>query len=83
MGWLKLGAWHETSRASQFPEDLACTIQKIESIPLNSDDLDVTDTYHMVGLNTPDESLPFIPPEEVKKRTSVENGALCKFHISF
>ena len=83
MGWLKLGARRETSRASQFPEDLACAIQKIESISLNADNLDVTETYHIVSLNTTDESLPFIPPEEVKKRTSVENGALCKFHISF
>jgi hypothetical protein len=62
---------------------MACTIQKIESISLNADNLDVTKTYHIVAPNTPDESLPFIPPEEVKKRTSVENGALCKFVISF
>ena len=83
MGWLKLGARREASRASQFPEDLACTIQKIESVSLNADNLDVTKTYYIVALNTPDENLPFIPPEEVKKRTSVENGALCKFPISF
>jgi hypothetical protein len=83
MGWLKLGARLEASRPSQSSEDLACAIQKIESISLTSDDLDVTDTYHIVGINTPDESLPFISPEEVKKRTLVENGALCKFHITF
>jgi acyl-CoA hydrolase len=83
MGWLKLGARRETSRASQFPEDLAFTIQKIESISLNSDTLDITKIFHIVALNTPDESLPFIPPEEVKKRTSIKNGALCKSPISF
>jgi hypothetical protein len=83
MGWLKLGARRETSRASKFPEDLAFTIQKIESISLNSDTLDITKIFHIVALNTPDESLPFIPPEEVKKRTSIKNGALCKSPISF
>ena len=83
MGWLKLGARRETSRTSEFPEDLASTIQKTESISLNADNLEVTKTYHIVALNIPDKSLPFIPPEEVKERASVENGALCTFPISF
>jgi hypothetical protein len=81
MGWLKLGARFTTSSSPPFEGDLKYTTKHIENVSIGPESPGVKDSYPIVSLDTPDDNLPFIPPEEVKKRNSAENGGLCMSHI--
>jgi hypothetical protein len=78
MGWLKLGARTSATPSISFAEDLKSTTQHIETVSIGPNPLSEYPTHHpLVHSSTPDHKLPFIPLEEVKKRTSEASGGLC------
>lgn len=80
MGWLKLGARSATTAPPAFEEDLKYTTQHIETVSIGPATSTVSELFPIISRDIPDERLPFIPAEKVKKRNSVENGGLCKFN---
>jgi hypothetical protein len=82
LGWLKHGGRSNASGSPLFEEDLKYTTQHVETVYISPDSAEVTNSYHIVSLDIIDDNLPFIPPEEVKKRNSAKSGGMCMFHIS-
>ena len=78
MGWLKLGARSATTTAKAFEEDLKYTTHHIETVSVDPATSAVSESFPIISRDIPDERLPFIPAEKVKKRNSVNNGGLCK-----
>jgi hypothetical protein len=77
MGWLRLGARFPTSDPLASNEGWKAAAEHVESVPLALEDAGAPESYVIVNLDTPDERLPVISPDEVMKRNSTENGSLC------
>jgi hypothetical protein len=78
MGWLKLGA-HDpaTVRHQSSQSELkATTEQHMETLSIYPERPKL---YPRAHLSVPDLKLPFIPPDEVPKRTSAASGGLCEY----
>jgi hypothetical protein len=83
MGWLKLGARSATTTAKAFEEDLKYTTKHIETVSVDPATSAVSELFPIISRDIPDEGLPFIPAEKVKKRNSVNNGGLCKLNRDY
>jgi hypothetical protein len=79
MGWLKLGARSAISGPPPFEKDLKINTEHVENVSMGPEAAGDIKPYPFIGLDTPDESLPFIQPEEVTKRNSIQNGGLREY----